>query len=113
MSTPNKIHGYLQQYGHFREHPASTFVGSGASFNAVSPRLTEALHSNVHEYSKPLIIHLRSGSRTVRPCRVVNLNFQLIGFHPYNSKPFVLDIREGNDILLGMPWLVETNRDID
>ncbi|KAJ8533303.1 hypothetical protein ON010_g13952 [Phytophthora cinnamomi] len=112
-STSNKIYGYLEQHGRVGSHAASTFIDSGASFNAVSPRLVESLQLPVRDYSKPLIIRLGSGSTTIFPRRVVTLKFALDGFPPYSSKAFVLDIPEGKDILLGMPWLVDTNPDID
>ncbi|OWZ11648.1 LOW QUALITY PROTEIN: polyprotein [Phytophthora megakarya] len=91
----------------------TTFVDSGASFNAIDPRVAERLNLKVVECSKPLELTLGMNNKVLVPRRIVQVDIQLTGFPVYTTEAFVMAIPEQKHFLLGMPWLEEVNPEID
>ncbi|GMF57979.1 unnamed protein product [Phytophthora fragariaefolia] len=113
MRHNSSEHGHLQQTGSIHGQPATAFVDSGASFNAVSPLFTAQVGLSVRDYPKPLVIRLGGGKQTVIPRKVTTFPLSFQHFTTYITSAFVMDIPENCYIMLGMPWLHEVNPIID
>ncbi|KAG9405400.1 hypothetical protein AC1031_004508 [Aphanomyces cochlioides] len=114
MAQSSSFFCYLAQFGTVGDAQLSIFVDSGASLNAVSPAASSRLGLQVIEHDKPLRLQLGSSQSTTIPRRVTSLTLRAgKDFPPYTTDAFVLDVPEGHDMLLGMPWLRAQNPDID
>ncbi|GMF48236.1 unnamed protein product [Phytophthora fragariaefolia] len=94
-------------------HSVSTFVDCGASFNAITPQLVEKLGLVVKDYIKPVSIRVGGGKEFVILRKVVTFKCRIPGFSPYASRALVMEVPENKDVLLGMPWVITMNPDID
>ncbi|GMF38444.1 unnamed protein product [Phytophthora fragariaefolia] len=113
MRHNSSEHGHLQQSGSIHGQPATDFVDSGASFNAVSPLFAAQVGLSVRDYPKPLVIRLGGEEQTVIPRKVTIFSLSFQHLTTYITSAFVMDIPENCDIMLGMPWLHEVNPIID
>ncbi|GMF45024.1 unnamed protein product [Phytophthora lilii] len=87
----------------------SAFVDSGVSFNAITPALGEKLRLQVIDHRNPLKLKLGAVRVSFIPRRTCALTIQLPGFPNNESTAFVMEVPESKELLLGIPWLVETN----
>ncbi|POM70320.1 Hypothetical protein PHPALM_13258 [Phytophthora palmivora] len=101
-----------QTTGTIQVASVTTFVDSGASFNAIDPRVAGRINLKVVECSKPLELTLGMNNKVLVPRRIVKVDIQLTGFPVYTTEAFVMAIPEQKHFLLGMPWLEEVNPEI-
>ncbi|GMF56186.1 unnamed protein product [Phytophthora fragariaefolia] len=106
-------YGYLEKSISVRGTSVSAFIDSRASFNAITPALAEKLNLKIQKHNQPLQLKLGAGRVSFVPRRTCTLSAQLPGFPSYEFTAFVLEVPESQDVLLGMPWLVEVNPVID
>ncbi|KAE9050480.1 hypothetical protein PR003_g11236 [Phytophthora rubi] len=104
---------YLSHVGVIGDKTVSAFVDSGASFNAIDPRVAKRLGLKVDQCDKPLKLTIGNNQDVLVPRRVTTIEVQLHGFPVYKTEAFVLPVPEGKHILLGIPWLRDVNPEID
>jgi predicted aspartyl protease len=109
----DNVYCYLSHAGLIADKTVSAFVDSGASFNAIDPRVVKRLGLKVAECDKPLKLTIGNNQDVLVPRRITTLEVQLHGFPVYKTEAFVLPVPEGKHLLLGMPWLREVNPEID
>ncbi|POM75660.1 Hypothetical protein PHPALM_7205 [Phytophthora palmivora] len=93
----------------------STFIDSGATINAVSPNFCsrpafDKFIVDIHDVIEIRVAN-KQGFKVHR--RTIRLSLTLGGMDSYTADFLVLHVPEGQDILLGMPWLEAVNPDID
>ena len=75
--------------------------------------MAEALKLNIEKAEKPLNITIGLNSKKTIERKISKFTLELPGFKAYERNCFVMPIPEGKDIMLGMPWFVTQNPDID
>jgi len=109
----DNVYCYLSHVGVIADKTVSAFVDSGASFNAIDPRVVKRLGLKVDQCEKPLKLTIGKNQDVLVPRRVTTLEVQLHGFPVYKTEAFVLPVPEGKHLLLGIPWLRDVNPEID
>ncbi|KAF4148427.1 Aspartyl protease [Phytophthora infestans] len=111
--TRDNIYGYLAKRARIEGSAVDVFTDSGASFNAISPVIASRLALTIKESDKPLKIKLGVKRHISIPRRTAEIVLDMDGFPPYSTEVFVMDVPEDKHVLLGVPWLVKINPDID
>jgi hypothetical protein len=93
----------------------SNFIDSGATMDGVSPDFCSAngLWEKVVDHRESTEITLAAKQTMTVSTKTVQLTVYMENFQPYTNDFLVIDVPEGQDLLLGMPWLKTTNPDID
>lgn len=110
---PDSLYCYLCSDGFVNDRAIRAFIDSGASFNAISPKLAAMLKLKIDRCDKPLHVTLGHNQRIVVPRLVSNITIRVDGFSDFSTEVFVMPIPEDLDVLLGIPWLDSVNPDID
>ncbi|POM61312.1 LOW QUALITY PROTEIN: hypothetical protein PHPALM_29691 [Phytophthora palmivora] len=86
----------------------SNSIDSGATMDGVSPKFctTNGLWDSLE-------ITLAAKKTLTVPTKTVRLTLYMENFKPYVNDFLVIEVPEGQDLLLGMPWLKTNNPDID
>ena len=108
----SKEHDLLITEAQIAGHRAKCLIDSGATHNFVAERWVERVGITTSESDTQISLAVADGRRqllneTVTP----RLHFRIGGYSSWES--LVVIPLEGYDVVLGKPWLTQTNPDID
>ncbi|OWZ12193.1 hypothetical protein PHMEG_00014684 [Phytophthora megakarya] len=100
-----KLYGYLCHGARVDDASVSVFIDSGASFNVMAPEVAANLQLPVTTLPEPLRVKLGGGQCVSIPRSIATITLSMDGFPEYDTEAFVMEIPEGKNVMLGLPWL--------
>ncbi|ETP25681.1 hypothetical protein F441_01458 [Phytophthora nicotianae CJ01A1] len=98
-SQKKSMYGYLEQSATVNGAAVSAFLDSGASFNAVTPKLASRLNLPIGRHGHPLKLKLGAGRVSFIARRTCSIFMTLPRFPEYHSTAFDMELIGRNDQL--------------